>query len=405
MISVYLYEDAGELVPEWVAYASHDFHGADLRRRWDDRDDLELEGRHPVVYAGAGSHASYFRAGEYQAEVPVPAPRRVQKLAETFGGFWRTTLGQGDETKSPLRIPFIDFARGDGLSIGPGQAKTWTPNVIDESTPWAGKYRGLWGLFAQDPISGENAPAGPMYDRDGSPRPSWFNPLGFAGLDRVPPPPREVAVLEGEAARLELRQGELDRVIPEETSMLQELGVRLQSMQGSPHLAAGAAKLEVETAEQAGKVTRLRRERSENEAVLEGLLRQIERRREQRASDARAHIRHAAEPVAASEMRFDRVAELWAAVSMSLLLIGLAVLIVAAPRNVWAAITVLVIAFVVGESVLRGTFVRTVNRLAVILALVAVVVLLLHFWKLALFALLIALAVFLLYQRLRELRA
>jgi hypothetical protein len=90
---------------------------------------------------------------------------------------------------------------------------------------------------------------------------------------------------------------------------------------------------------------------------------------------------------------------------MSLLLIGLAVLIVAAPRNVWAAITVLVIAFVVGESVLRGTFVRTVNRLAVILALVAVVVLLLHFWKLALFALLIALAVFLLYQRLRELRA
>jgi len=26
MISVYLYEDAGELKPEWAAYASHDFH-------------------------------------------------------------------------------------------------------------------------------------------------------------------------------------------------------------------------------------------------------------------------------------------------------------------------------------------------------------------------------------------
>jgi len=34
MISVYLYEDRSQLVPEWVAYASHDFHGADLRRRW-----------------------------------------------------------------------------------------------------------------------------------------------------------------------------------------------------------------------------------------------------------------------------------------------------------------------------------------------------------------------------------
>ena len=48
---------------------------------------------------------------------------------------------------------------------------------------------------------------------------------------------------------------------------------------------------------------------------------------------------------------------------------------------------------------------RTVNRVAVILALVAVVVLLFHFWKLALVALLLGPAVFLLYQRIREFRA
>jgi len=405
MISIYLYEDAGRLVPEWVAYASHDFHGADLRRRWDDRDDLELEGEHPVVYAGAGSHASYFRRGEYQAEVPLPAPPGIRRLAEAFGGFWRTTLGQGDETRSPLRIPFIDFARGDGLAIGPGQAHEWTPNLIDETTPWASKYRGLWGLYAQDPISGENAPAGPMYERDGSPRPSWFNPLGFAGLDQVPPPPQEVALLEGEAALLGTRQSELDRLIPEETAILQELGVRLQSMQGSPHLATEAARLEAQTAEQATKVTGLRRERSQNEAVLEGLLRQIERRRTHGPDDSRAHIQHAAEPVAASKMRFNRAAEFWAAVSISLLLIGLAVLILVAPRNVWSAIIVLLIAFIVGESVLRGTFVRTINRVAVVLALVSVVVLFVHLWVQAVVALLVALAAFLLYQRLRELRA
>ena len=405
MISVYLFEEAGRLVPEWVAYASHDFHGADLRRRWDDHYDLELEGQHPVVYAGAGSHASYFRAGEYQAEVPIPAPQRIKKLAEALGGFWRTRLGQGDEKKSPLRIPFIDFARGDGLAIGPGQPNEWTPNLVDETTSWASKYRGLWGLYAQDPISGENAPAGPMYERDGSPRPSWFNPLGFAGLDQVPPPPREVAVLDGECARLETRRGELDRLITEETSTLQELGVRLQSMHGSPHLATEAARLEAQTAEQATKLGGLRRERSENEAVLEGLKRQIERRRLHGPGDARAHIRNAAEPVAASKMRFDRAAELWAAVSMSLLLIGLAVLILVAPGEVWAAIIVLLIAFVVGESVLRGTFVRTVNRVAVILALVAVVVLFVQYWELTLVALLAALAAFLLIQRLRELRA
>jgi hypothetical protein len=405
MISVYLYEEQGRLIPEWAAYASHDFHGADLRRRWDDSIDLAFENGHPVVYAGAGSHASYFRPGEYQAEVPVPAPRRVKRLAEAANGFWRTTLGQGDETRRPLRIPFIDFARGDGLTIGPGQAHEWTAKVIDETTPWVHKYRGLWGLFAQDPISGENAPAGPMYDRDGSPRPSWFDPLGFAALDQVPAPPHQLTVLEGERERLGARQSELGALIAEETSALQEVGARLQSMLGSPHLAAESARLEARAAAEAGKLTALRRERSENEAVLEGLTRRIERLRAGEADDPRAHIRHAAEPVPVSAMRFSRAAELWAALSISLLLIGLAVLILAAPSNVWAELVVLLLAFILGESILRGTFIRTVNRVAVILALIAVVVLFATHWKLALVGLLIALAFFLLYQRVRELRA
>ena len=406
MISVYLYEENGTLAPEWVAYASHDFHGADLRRRWDDREELELVDGHPVVYAGAGSHASYFRKGEYQAEVVLPVPRRARKTAEALSGLWHTRLGQGDaDSKQPLRIPFIDFARGDGLSVGPGQQQEWTPNVIDDATSWARGYRGLWGLFARDPISGENAPAGPMYERDGSPRPSWFDPLGFAGLDRVPTPPREIEALERERARLESRQEELAAAIEQQTAALQELGVRLQSMQGSPHLAPEAGALEAEVDVQAAEVRGLRRERSENDAVVEGLRLRIERRRAGEVGDPRAHIKHAAAPVPESKMRFDHAAELWASISVSLLLIGLAVLILAAPSNVWAETIVLVLAFVVGESVLRGTFVRTVNRLAVLAALVAVVVLFVQFWKLTLVALLAALAAFLLYQRLRELRA
>jgi hypothetical protein len=404
MISVYLYEEDGRLRPEWVAYASHDFHGADLRRRWDDPVDLERQDEHPVVYAGAGSHASYFKRGEYQAEVPIPSPRQFKRAAEAIGRLWRTTLGQGDDT-SPLRIPFIDFARGDGISIGPGQPNEWTPNVIDETTAWAASYRGMWGLYAQDPISGENAPAGPMYERDGSPRPSWFDPLGFAGLDRVPPPPAEIAALESESARLESRQQNLARLIPEETASLQESGVRLESMHGSPHLAAESLLLEAEVAAQAAKLRDMRRERSANQAVLESLRRRSERRRAGDVGEPQAHITHAAEPVPPATMRFHGAAELWAALSISLLLIGLAVLILAAPTNVWSEGIILVIAFVVGESVLRGSFTRTVNRLAVIAALVAIVVLFVQYWEFALVGLLLWLAVFLLYQRFRELVA
>src|SRR5262244_4049444 len=81
------------------------------------------------------------------------------------------------------------------------------------------------GLFARDPISGENAPAGPMYDRDGTARPSWFDPLGFAGLAQVTPPPQELRTMETECERLEHRESELDRLIAEETGALRKLGV------------------------------------------------------------------------------------------------------------------------------------------------------------------------------------
>lgn len=405
MISVYLYEDETSMRPEWVAYASHDFHGADLRRRFDDPVDLELVDGHPVVYAGAGSHASYFRRGEYQAEVPIPAPRHVRRLADALTKIWRERLGQGDDTRRPLRIPFVDFARGDGLEIGPGCASSWTPKLIDEGTPWVGKYRGLWGLFARDPISGENAPAGPMYDRDGTPRPSWFDPLGFAGLDQVTPPPRTRQVVQAELERLDRREAEVDREIEDATLAVREAGARLDSMRGSPHLANTAAVLEVEISELAAGLTRLRREKSENVAVVEGLRRRIASLGSGERDDPRGHIRHTVAPVPESKLRFDQAAEVWATISVSLLLVGLAVLLVVSPGNAWAEGIVLVLAAIVGESVLRGTFVRTINRLGVILALIAVIVLVVQFASAIFVALLVALAVFLLYQRIQEYRA
>ena len=84
------------------------------------------------------------------------------------------------------------------------------------------------------------------------------------------------------------------------------------------------------------------------------------------------------------------------------MLVALAILILASPSNVWAELVVLVVAFIVAESVLRGTFARTVNRLAVLAALVAIVVLFVENWRLVVVALLLALAAFLLYQRFRE---
>ena len=215
-IVIYLYEEDDRLHPEWVAYASHDFHGDDLRRRWDDREEVGLVEGHPVVWAGAGSHASYFRQGEYQSPVALPLPKWMHSVAGGFSSFWTRTLGQAGRPRDPFRIPFVDFARGDGTSIGPGQEHEWSPVLIDESVPWVSKYRGLWGLYAHDPISGENAPAGPMYNRGGSPRGSWYDPLGFAGLDKEPPPPLAPTLLGDDCTHVEARQEELQGPHPAE---------------------------------------------------------------------------------------------------------------------------------------------------------------------------------------------
>lgn len=401
MVSIYLYETDGQLVPEWAAYAAHDFHGDDLRRRWDDAGQLDLEDGHPVVYIGAGSHASYFRKGEYQAEVDLALPGWLQTLRGIWNTFWTQMLGQ--QPADPFRIPFVDYARGDGMKVGPGHTRNWVAIWIDESVPWVSHYRGLWGLFARDPISGENAPAGPMYNRDGSPRGSWYDPLGFAGLDRVPPPPAVLPLLDENVSEVGDRQTSLETLIPEKSGELQALGIRLNSTEGNPHLAKQYAALNRKMAAAAEEVRGYRREYSENAAMLESLTSQLEWRRRGLRDDARAHIHHLAMPAKNTGPRFERVGEAWAAISLSLLLLGIVAFLVWAPRFLAAGLAVMTVLFIVIESILRRAFIQTVSEVTALLAIVGLVILILHFWHWILIGVLLALAAFLLFQRLREL--
>jgi len=401
MVSVYLYESDGQLVPEWVAYARHDFQGDDLRRRWDDVGQLDLEDGHPVVYVGAGSHAAYFRKGEYQAEVELNLPGRLRTVRDAWNRFWTEVLGQ--EPADPFRIPFVDYARGDGLIIGPGHPTNWAAILIDENVPWVGRYRGLWGLFARDPISGENAPGGPMFNRDGTPRGAWYDPLGFAGLDRVPPPPEVLRLLEKDCSDMSYRQTVLQSLVPDKTAELHSLGLKLRSMERHPHLARPYEATRVKVTQLAAEVRGLRREYSENGAMLESLTGALERQRRGLRDDPRLHIHHLNMPARTTRRRFDRFGEAWAAVSLSILLFAIVGLLLLAPRFLIAGLVVMVLLFVVLEAVLRSAFIQTISEVTALLAIVACVVLLIHFWFWILIAGLLGIAVFLLYQRLREL--
>ena len=183
-ITVFLADADDGPVPAWVAFSSHDEVGADLRRRWDDPD-LAKQGDHPVVYVGAGSHSGAYLPGEYLVSVSPNLPGWIERTRRSLARIlpWADPSGQ-------IGIPYIDYRRGDGLTIGPGGDHGWQACQVDESTDWVVDYVGLWGLDTHDPLGGERAPAGPRYERDGRVRPSWAQPVAWADLDREPPGPR-----------------------------------------------------------------------------------------------------------------------------------------------------------------------------------------------------------------------
>jgi hypothetical protein len=110
-VTVFLTDPGGASapVPRWVAFSAHDTVGDDLRRRWDDPD-LTRVGEHPVVFAGAGSHAGAYLPGEYLVNVPLDLPGRLLHRRD----------GRGR-----LRLPYLDYHRGDGVAVGPGGDRHW----------------------------------------------------------------------------------------------------------------------------------------------------------------------------------------------------------------------------------------------------------------------------------------
>ncbi|MFD0776223.1 NPP1 family protein, partial [Streptomonospora algeriensis] len=184
-VTVYLVEDSqGSTRPRWVGASSHEYYGDDLRRSWDDKD-LRREGDHPVIFVGAGSHSHQVLPGDYLIQVDPAVLRGAVRL-------WRRLtlrLFRSDSAivRHGIGVPFVDYARGDGARVGPGGDREWTAHTIDDETPWVRGFRGLWGRDTGDFFEGERAPSGPRYERDGTVRWSWADPLAWVGLQKVSP--------------------------------------------------------------------------------------------------------------------------------------------------------------------------------------------------------------------------
>jgi hypothetical protein len=406
---VFLEDRADAPIPVWCAAATHDEYGDDLRRRWDDPQ-LEREGSHPVLYVGAGSHATYFTRGEYITAAPLPGMSRLDGLLDALRAFWRDTLRQSDpgDLAARLRgwfsIPFIDYARGDGIRIGPGQSMEWAPRPIGDEVAWVRGYRGLFGLDTYDRFAGERAPAGPKFTRDGEVRRAWHDPLGWAGLAKVAPPSRTPDLIRERTAGL---RADLESMRDRERGLAVDLPRR---------------HLEAEALRAAATPIRLRQEReaevlraeeeldllriaiADAEMRIEAAERELGRVERGDLGDPRVHLSHRRDPVPPEVVRYGVLVELWSAVGFGLLLLAVISLFLFTPVPVWAAVLLSLALYVVVEAAFRRRIVVLLLRLTLALAIVAALILVWEFAGALLVLALVALALLTITDNVRELR-
>lgn len=416
-ICIYVYESAeGEYVPEWVAYASHDFFGDDLRRRWDDPE-LEKFGEHPVIYAGAGSHASYFRAGEYLAEIELPFLSPLVRLVDRWGQFWKRlrhqVLGERDGQVAQenrysfnlFRIPFVDYARGDGITLGPGGEKEWSdPGLLSPPPDWAIGYRGLWGLYARDPVAGENAPAGPVYYRNGNVRRSWYDPLGWSGLDKVPPPNQALNYARERTRAIKDRRQELALQIQAANKELFDQGIEAAAMQGLPHLSLAYTSHQERIAALKEQVKNLRAEYASAGALLEAMEDYSDQLARGERGPARAHIRRAHNPASDVGLRMSRIAEAWSAISIGIFLLSFVGIVLFARQYLFWGL-VAVVAFVsFAEAFFRRSLPQLISILSIALAVFASLILVYEFYLAIIVAAVLLAGAYIMWENLKELR-
>ena len=413
MVTVYVAEDtSGNIQPCWMACSAHLGEGDNLRRRWDDPGLVHV-GEHPIVYVGAGSHANYFFRGEYMPSFEVPLAQPLTRAWTGIRRLW-ARLGQGKVfrmSKGGISIPFIDYARGDGLCIGPSQSQAWSVCLLQPTAGapapfWVDGYAGLWGLYSGDPLGGENAPTGPRFERGGGERKRWYDPVGWSGLDKTPPPAAAQTTLEDQRRRLRKQGDELARAIEDTTARLRGLGMEVASQnevlrETSSSARALKASREVETV--ARDLAQLKAEQSAVSIAEQRCAAYLHRVQAREQGDPRAHLHKPDLPVPAADLRLGRVAAIWSAVSIGVLLLGLVTLAILFPGVLLLGSLLLLSVYVFIDALFQRSLESLVRTAVIALAIVTVAILLLQFIAQLLLVLVLFIGVFILVENVREL--
>jgi hypothetical protein len=193
--------------------------------------------------------------------------------------------------------------------------------------------------------------------------------------------------------------------IEEKSRELKKLGAGLAAMRGRSHLDAPRAHGTNRVAELSAEIDRLRAKLATDEAVSESLMEYAGRLRAGERDPARAHIVRAHTPASEDELRISRMAEAWAAVSVSLMIISFVAIALFERQHLISMLVFSIAFFAFVEAGFRGRLVNLVSSANVGLAVVAALVLVYEFFWQLVVATVLVVGFYVLWDNLRELRS
>jgi hypothetical protein len=243
-----------------------------------------------------------------------------------------------------------------------------------------------------------------MYNRNGTVRRAWYDPVGWSGLDKVTPADEIVVRIELEQERIREQQIQTRTVVDERATELQSLGVQAAAMRTQPHLYKPYLAHQDRIKELSQEINTLRAQLAADEALLDALTYYAAQLRAGKDPEPlRAHLRRAHRPVSDETLRAGLLAEYWAAISVGLLMLIFLGLITIGRQYLALGLLMMIALYAFIEAGFRGRLIRFVTGVTLSAAALSLLVLFYeYFWEIIEGAVLIT-GVYILWENVREL--
>jgi len=252
-----------------------------------------------------------------------------------------------------------------------------------------------------DPFGGERAPAGPRYERNGTIRPSWADPVGWAGLDKVPATAAEYdRAVDARLTALQQQREALTAELAAQEAVLQQLSATTTAL--PPMVAAdrrGGIGAVRQLREQEAALSDLRAARRAVVIEQEHLSRA--RQAPQPLTGVHAHLRRRALPDVDPDRPPGLLLLFWTEVSLSALLALLGSALVFGNTSLIRVGVSAVLIVMTVEAILRRRLVAFLLGLGVLASITGIVFLLITSLRAAIGVLLLLAALVLLIANLR----